>query len=230
MQAVVFPAAETIALERVPDPICAPDEVIVRVARCGICGTDVHIYRNEYMSDFPLIPGHEFGGVIVEVGKEVTGFKTGRTGGGGPEPLLRALRHVPQRDGQPLLELAGRRHHPRRRLCRVRGRAGACVLQTARRARRHAGRLRGAAGLRRPRHEAHPHPPGRSGADPGRGADGAAAGAGAAAHGRVPHRRGGKAGAAAGNWRGRWARRWLWRPAPTRTSSSRPLPRAATAW
>jgi len=77
MQAVVFPAAETIALERVPDPICAPDEVIVQVARCGICGTDVHIYRNEYMSDFPLIPGHEFGGVIVEVGKEVTGFKMG---------------------------------------------------------------------------------------------------------------------------------------------------------
>jgi 2-desacetyl-2-hydroxyethyl bacteriochlorophyllide A dehydrogenase len=78
MQAVVFPAPETIAIERVPDPICAPDEVIVQVARCGICGTDVHIYRNEYMSDFPLIPGHEFGGVIVEVGKEVTGFQVGQ--------------------------------------------------------------------------------------------------------------------------------------------------------
>ena len=49
----------------------------MRVARCGICGTDVHIYRNEYMSDFPLIPGHEFGGVVVEVGKEVKDVRVG---------------------------------------------------------------------------------------------------------------------------------------------------------
>ena len=47
------------------------------MARCGICGTDVHIYRNEYMSDFPLIPGHEFGGVVVEVGKEVKDVRVG---------------------------------------------------------------------------------------------------------------------------------------------------------
>ena len=72
MQAVVFTAAETAAVERVPDPTCQPGEVVVQVARTGICGTDVHIYHNEYMSDFPVIPGHEFGGVIVEVGKEVT--------------------------------------------------------------------------------------------------------------------------------------------------------------
>jgi threonine dehydrogenase-like Zn-dependent dehydrogenase len=77
MQAVVFPKQETIAVERVPDPACQPNEVIVRVATTGICGTDVHIYRNEYMSDFPLIPGHEFGGVVVEAGRDVTGFKPG---------------------------------------------------------------------------------------------------------------------------------------------------------
>ena len=78
MQAVIFPQAESIAVERVPDPTPARDEVIVQVARCGICGTDVHIYRNEYMSDFPLIPGHEFGGVIVEVGSDVTDLKVGQ--------------------------------------------------------------------------------------------------------------------------------------------------------
>ncbi|MBN1221190.1 MAG: zinc-dependent alcohol dehydrogenase family protein [Anaerolineae bacterium] len=77
MQAVVFPAPETITIETVPDPTCAPDEVIVQVARTGICGTDVHIYRNEYMSNFPIIPGHEFGGMIVEVGKNVTDFQKG---------------------------------------------------------------------------------------------------------------------------------------------------------
>ncbi|HQY92295.1 zinc-dependent alcohol dehydrogenase family protein [Caldilinea sp.] len=77
MQAVLFPAPESIRIERVPDPTCAADEVIVQVARCGICGTDVHIYRNEYMSNFPVIPGHEFGGVIVETGKEVADFQVG---------------------------------------------------------------------------------------------------------------------------------------------------------
>lgn len=77
MKAVLFPAPESIRIERVPDPTCAPDEVVVQVSRCGICGTDVHIYRNEYMSNFPVIPGHEFGGVIVEVGKAVTDFQVG---------------------------------------------------------------------------------------------------------------------------------------------------------
>ncbi len=77
MQAIVFPQPETIALERVDDPTPAADEVVVQVARCGICGTDVHIYRNEYMSTFPIIPGHEFGGTVVEVGRDVTGVRIG---------------------------------------------------------------------------------------------------------------------------------------------------------
>lgn len=77
MQAVIFPAPESIAVEQVSDPACGPEEVIVQVAAAGICGTDVHIYRNEYMSDFPLIPGHEFVGRVVEVGKEVADFRVG---------------------------------------------------------------------------------------------------------------------------------------------------------
>jgi len=77
MQAVVFPAPETIIVEQVADPTCGPDEVVVQVAASGICGTDLHIYRNEYMSRFPLIAGHEFAGTIVEVGKEVTDFQRG---------------------------------------------------------------------------------------------------------------------------------------------------------
>jgi 2-desacetyl-2-hydroxyethyl bacteriochlorophyllide A dehydrogenase len=77
MQAIIFPQAETISFERVPDPVCAPDEVIVQVASCGICGTDVHIYHNEYMSNFPLIPGHEFSGRVVEVGRDVSEIKLG---------------------------------------------------------------------------------------------------------------------------------------------------------
>jgi len=77
LKAVVFPQAENISVETVPDPICAPDEVVVQIARSGICGTDIHIYQNEYLSDFPLIPGHEFGGEVVEVGKNVSTIRKG---------------------------------------------------------------------------------------------------------------------------------------------------------
>jgi 2-desacetyl-2-hydroxyethyl bacteriochlorophyllide A dehydrogenase len=77
MRAVVFPAPESVAVEHVDDPVCAPDEVIVQVSLAGICGTDLHIYRNEYMSNFPLIPGHEFGGVVAEVGRRVQDLRRG---------------------------------------------------------------------------------------------------------------------------------------------------------
>jgi len=77
MQAVVFPAPETVRVEQVSDPAPRRDEVVVQVAVSGLCGTDLHIYRNEYMSNFPVIPGHEFAGVIVEVGQDVTDFRPG---------------------------------------------------------------------------------------------------------------------------------------------------------
>lgn len=77
MNAIVFTQPGVISVECVPDPTCEPDGVIVKVATSGICGTDLHIYRNEYAAKFPLIAGHEFGGKIVEVGREVSGFKVG---------------------------------------------------------------------------------------------------------------------------------------------------------
>jgi len=75
---VIFPSAGRIAVQDVPEPKCGDDEVIVRVARAGLCGTDVHIFHNEYLSKFPLVPGHEFCGTVVEVGRNVDFIKTGR--------------------------------------------------------------------------------------------------------------------------------------------------------
>ncbi|HUI68960.1 MAG TPA: alcohol dehydrogenase catalytic domain-containing protein, partial [Spirochaetia bacterium] len=54
-----------------------PDEVLVKVAACGICGTDVHIYHGEYLGSYPMTPGHEFSGVVVAVGEQVTRFRPG---------------------------------------------------------------------------------------------------------------------------------------------------------
>lgn len=71
MRAVVFPTPQQISIETVDDPICKPNEVIVKVTQVGICGTDLHIFHNEYLSTFPVIAGHEFVGQVVEVGNEV---------------------------------------------------------------------------------------------------------------------------------------------------------------
>lgn len=77
MRAVVFPSPEKISIEVVADPICKSDEVIVQVAQVGICGTDLHIFRNEYLSTFPVIAGHEFTGMVVETGNQVTSLNKG---------------------------------------------------------------------------------------------------------------------------------------------------------
>ena len=52
-------------------------DVRIKVKASGICGTDVHIFRGDYLGGYPVIPGHEFSGVIEEVGGKVTRFKAG---------------------------------------------------------------------------------------------------------------------------------------------------------
>lgn len=56
------------------------DEIVVQVAYCGICGTDVHIFNGEdgaYAVTPPLVPGHEFSGIVVKAGKNVTNVTVG---------------------------------------------------------------------------------------------------------------------------------------------------------
>jgi len=64
-----------------PDPVAGPDEVVIRVLRTGICGTDLHIQRWDDWSasavKAPLIPGHEFYGEVVEVGPLVHDIAVG---------------------------------------------------------------------------------------------------------------------------------------------------------
>ncbi len=53
------------------------DDVVVKVMASGICGTDVHIFRGEYLGGYPIVPGHEFSGVVSAVGQGVKGYKPG---------------------------------------------------------------------------------------------------------------------------------------------------------
>jgi L-iditol 2-dehydrogenase len=65
-------------LREVPRPEVGPDDVLMKVWGSGICGTDVHIYHDEYTSYVPpLIIGHEFSAVVEEVGREVKDIDLG---------------------------------------------------------------------------------------------------------------------------------------------------------
>ncbi len=78
MQAVLIPEPGTISVDEVPDPTPRPDEIVVAVRSCGICGTDLHILHGQLPPvTYPIIPGHEFAGVVTAVGAEVTGLREG---------------------------------------------------------------------------------------------------------------------------------------------------------
>ncbi|HET9872591.1 MAG TPA: zinc-dependent alcohol dehydrogenase family protein [Propionibacteriaceae bacterium] len=78
MRAIVFAKPGVFSLEEVPDPVPGPREVLVRVEAVGLCGTDLHVLDGEFEPTvFPIIPGHETSGVVVEVGEQVTELAAG---------------------------------------------------------------------------------------------------------------------------------------------------------
>jgi (R,R)-butanediol dehydrogenase / meso-butanediol dehydrogenase / diacetyl reductase len=79
MRAAVFRGFDSpLVVEEVPEPRPAQDEVLIRVARCGICGSDLHMTREPvFGAEVGKILGHEFAGEVVDVGRSVQGFKVG---------------------------------------------------------------------------------------------------------------------------------------------------------
>ncbi len=53
------------------------DELLVEVCACGVCGTDFHIYKGDAPAVFPIIPGHEYSGVVADKGASVSEFNIG---------------------------------------------------------------------------------------------------------------------------------------------------------
>ncbi|KAJ7695478.1 chaperonin 10-like protein [Mycena rosella] len=77
MKALWYNAPKDFEIKQVPIPTVGDDDVLLKVSCCGVCGTDGHIHEGEFISKFPLIPGHEAIGSIVEMGKNVKGFAIG---------------------------------------------------------------------------------------------------------------------------------------------------------
>jgi D-arabinitol dehydrogenase (NADP+) len=77
MKAVYYNAPENFSVKEVERPVIKKNQVLIKVNACGVCKTDVHIHQGEFIAKFPLIPGHEFVGEVVELGEEVSGLSLG---------------------------------------------------------------------------------------------------------------------------------------------------------
>ncbi|HEY0719298.1 MAG TPA: alcohol dehydrogenase catalytic domain-containing protein, partial [Streptosporangiaceae bacterium] len=80
MKAALITRPGHLSVEEVPDPTPRDHEAVVQVGSCGICGTDVHVFDGDYAAvrDYPVIPGHEFWGTVVEAGPAVRGVRVGQ--------------------------------------------------------------------------------------------------------------------------------------------------------
>lgn len=78
MRAAKFFGKHDVRVDDYPVPAVDSRDVLVRVKASGICGTDVHVYEDAVpLAKLPVIPGHEFAGVVEEVGAGVTDFAPG---------------------------------------------------------------------------------------------------------------------------------------------------------
>jgi len=105
MKALVKKKAEPgLWLEEVPVPKPGINDVLIKIKKTAICGTDIHIYRWDAWAQkhipVPMVTGHEFAGVVAEVGSNVTDFKKGDIVSGEGHLVCGRCRNC----------LAGRRH------------------------------------------------------------------------------------------------------------------------
>jgi 2-desacetyl-2-hydroxyethyl bacteriochlorophyllide A dehydrogenase len=79
VKAAYYQARRELLVRDAPDPVPGPDEVLIRVAACGICGTDQHIFDGDFFPTYPLIGGHELAGEVVALGPQSvdTGLRQG---------------------------------------------------------------------------------------------------------------------------------------------------------
>ena len=78
MKAIVYTGRNEVRFMDLPDPTPEQGEVIIEVKASGICHTDYEVLKANYgTSAFPVVPGHEFAGVVAEIGDDVTSCSVG---------------------------------------------------------------------------------------------------------------------------------------------------------
>ncbi len=78
MRRAIMPEPKKIVFQDVRVPEISDDEVLVRIRRIGICGSDIHVYHGKHpFTVYPVVQGHEVSGEIAKIGKNVNGFEKG---------------------------------------------------------------------------------------------------------------------------------------------------------
>ena len=78
MKQAVMTSPGTIELREVPAPEPGPGQVLLRIKRIGVCGSDIHVYHGKHaLTPYPVVQGHEVSGVVEKLGSGVKGFKLG---------------------------------------------------------------------------------------------------------------------------------------------------------
>jgi 2-desacetyl-2-hydroxyethyl bacteriochlorophyllide A dehydrogenase len=77
MKAAVFKGIKDVRVEDVPEPEAGPDDVVVAVSACGICGSDLHTYLHGSFVEPGQVMGHEFAGEVIAAGDDVRGLAVG---------------------------------------------------------------------------------------------------------------------------------------------------------
>ena len=79
MKAINYPAKAEVAFQTLADCVAGEGEVVVQVKASGICHTDFEVLNANYgTSAFPVVPGHEYAGIIADIGPGVSGVQTGQ--------------------------------------------------------------------------------------------------------------------------------------------------------
>jgi L-iditol 2-dehydrogenase len=77
MRIAVLTARSTFEIHEVPMPVLAPDEVLVKVAMCGVCASELEPWDGDGAAEYPLYLGHEVSGTVVDAGPEASGVAVG---------------------------------------------------------------------------------------------------------------------------------------------------------
>ena len=126
MRALVWEGPRNMQLRTADDPRPGPDEVLIKVAHSGICGSELGGYLgHNSLRKPPLVMGHEFSGVVVERGSNVAEHRLPTGTRVTVNPLIPGARISGgnARAAEPESQPSNSRHSPTRQLCRIRGRA-----------------------------------------------------------------------------------------------------------
>jgi L-iditol 2-dehydrogenase len=99
MAAAVYQSPGVVTVEERPVPRPGPDQIVVRVHSCGICGSDIHQMRDGWGLPAGVVGGHEWSGTIAALGADVTGWSVGERVVGGSSPKCGTCRRC--REGKP---------------------------------------------------------------------------------------------------------------------------------